>query len=246
MSEERRQDEAGTPAPKTPGPGGDAAAAKDTRASDASAGKAPVPSSGEAPAPPAGDTSAAPPAPAAASGSGAKGGGRPPGRGEGGREGSPGGKRGRGRRGRDRDRDQGRGSDTGRQAAPRGHGHGGAPRLVPIPPPDVLQRIVVQGDATVIIEWAEKIGKALRGKVQLANIRRIYGTLKRLQLGELDEGAQRELLLLRPRLAYAVKRQSSATGLAQVLDPALKLVSERAHLDQLVDFFEAILAYHRE
>jgi CRISPR type III-A-associated protein Csm2 len=122
----------------------------------------------------------------------------------------------------------------------------GPPRLVPIPPQDVLQKIVVQGDGEVLVEWGEKIGKALRGKVHLASIRRLYGTLKRLDLGAFDEAARRELLLLRPRLAYTVKRQSSATGLAQVLEPALRIVSSPDHLRNLIDFFEAILAYHRE
>jgi CRISPR type III-A-associated protein Csm2 len=109
-----------------------------------------------------------------------------------------------------------------------------------------VQKIVVHGDADVIVDWAEKIGKALRGKVQLSHVRRVYGTLKRLELGEFDDAARREILLLRPRLSYTVKRQSSATGLAQVLDPALRAVGAASHLKNLVDFFEAILAYHRE
>jgi CRISPR type III-A-associated protein Csm2 len=122
----------------------------------------------------------------------------------------------------------------------------GPPRLVPIPTQDVLQKIVIQGDGAVLVDWGEKIGKALRGKVHLATVRRIYGTLKRLELGAFDEAAKREMLLLRPRLAYTVKRQSSATGLAQVLEPALRIVAGPEHLRNLIDFFEAILAYHRE
>lgn len=124
-------------------------------------------------------------------------------------------------------------------------GHG-PHRLVPIPPPDVLQRIIVHADAETMVDWAEKIGKALRGKVHLALVRRIYGTLKRLQLGRFDDSSKRQLALLRPQLAYAVKRQSSATGLVQVLDPSIKLVASAPQLDHLVEFFEAILAYHRE
>lgn len=123
---------------------------------------------------------------------------------------------------------------------------GGQPRLVPIPPGDVLQQIVHAGQTDVLVDWGEKIGKALRGKVQLSHLRRIYGTLKRLELGPFDDAARREVALLRPRLSYTVKRQSSATGLAQVLDPALKIVASAEHLRNLVDFLEAILAYHRE
>jgi CRISPR type III-A-associated protein Csm2 len=117
---------------------------------------------------------------------------------------------------------------------------------VPIPPGDVLQKIVLLGDGEILVEWAEKIGKALRGKVQLSHLRKIYGTMKRLELGPFDDAVRKELSLLRPRLAYTVKRQTSATGLAQVLDPALKMATAPEHLRNLVDFFEAILAYHRE
>lgn len=118
---------------------------------------------------------------------------------------------------------------------------------MPIPPGDVLQKIIAQGDAEVLVDWAEKIGKALRGKVPMHLVRRIFGSLKRLELaGGFDDSHRRELALLRPQLAFAVKRQSSATGFAQVLDPALKLVSSAAQLRYLIDFVEAILAYHRE
>jgi len=111
----------------------------------------------------------------------------------------------------------------------------------------VLQKIIAQGDAETLVEWAEKIGKALRGKVPMHIVRRIFGTLKRLELKQgFDEASKRQLTLLRPQLAYAVKRQSSATGFAQVLDPALRLVQSGPQLAHLIDFVEAILAYHRE
>ena len=122
---------------------------------------------------------------------------------------------------------------------------------LPIPPADVLQKIIAQGDAETLVEWAEKIGKALRGKVPMHLVRRIFGTLKRVDLQQgakhtFDDAAKRQLALLRPQLAYAVKRQSSATGFAQVLDPALRLVQSAQQLGYLIDFVEAILAYHRE
>jgi CRISPR type III-A-associated protein Csm2 len=157
-----------------------------------------------------------------------------------------------GQRGGGRERGRGGGPQKGGDHRPQDRGPregqrpSGPPRLVPIPPQDVFQKIIAAGDGEVTVDWAEKIGKALRGKVHLAQVRRIYGTLKRLELGPFDDAARREILLLRPRLAYTVKRQASATGLAQVLEPALKLVVDRAHLTHLVDFFEAILAYHRE
>jgi CRISPR type III-A-associated protein Csm2 len=166
------------------------------------------------------------------------------GKGKGPRPGGP--PQGQQQRGGERQDARGHGAHGGHGGHGPGQRPGGPPRLVPIPPHDVLQRIVGAGDPEVTVDWAEKIGKALRGKVHLSQVRRIYGTLKRLELTPFDEAAKRELLLLRPRLAYTVKRQASATGLAQVLEPALRLVGDRAQLTHLVDFFEAILAYHRE
>ena len=38
---------------------------------------------------------------------------------------------------------------------------------MPIPPGDVLQKIIAQGDAEVLVDWAEKIGKAILEKVTI-------------------------------------------------------------------------------
>lgn len=65
---------------------------------------------------------------------------------------------------------------------------------------------------------------------------------------------RRELLLLKPRLAYQVGRaqqgiageRKGIIGLEPVLRRAIELVSDRTHFQHFVDYLEAIVAYHRE
>jgi CRISPR-associated protein Csm2 len=60
-------------------------------------------------------------------------------------------------------------------------------------------------------------------------------------------GCYRELLLLKPKLAYQARRAGRGmANLQQVLDPAIGLVgNDRERFQNFVDFFEAIVAYHR-
>jgi len=76
------------------------------------------------------------------------------------------------------------------------------------------------------------------------------------QRAEAVRRAQREFALLQPRLAYQAKRErgGAVQALSDELTPAIKLVL-KAKADKpdifyqrfrnFVDFFEAILAYHR-
>ena len=55
----------------------------------------------------------------------------------------------------------------------------------------------------------------------------------------------RQLLLLQPKLEYQARRQSEVTELKDVLITAIRLVDgKRERFAHLVEFFEAILAYH--
>ena len=139
-----------------------------------------------------------------------------------------------------------------------------------------LNAIIVQGDARVLITQAEVLGKQLAQQRLTTNqIRNIFGTVRRIEMNwpaerktEADcqraTRAQRDLLLLKPKMAYQAKREGRDKGqgvemLRQVLDPAIDLVAEQRELDpaidlvagqrerfqHFVDFFEAILAYHK-
>jgi len=127
--------------------------------------------------------------------------------------------------------------------------------------------LIITGNSTEAIEAlvlaAERIGKRLAGEVTTSQIRNIFGTVRTIEqdvksLNDADQlpiQVQRSLLMLRPKLAYQYGRVQArddgprkvAMGdLTQILSEAIGLVgSSVPHFRNFMDFFEAILAYHR-
>ncbi len=153
-------------------------------------------------------------------------------------------------------REYGRGPEPGRGGYDR-------PRQGPPPPqqpfprptPEQLQAIVQKGDAQTLVKSAEVVGKALaQMRLATSQIRGIFGTVRQIQMKwphGADEATAREairqLLLLKPKLAYQAARDTGrgVESLNQVLVPAIDLVTNREQFTHLVDYFEAILAYHK-
>jgi CRISPR-associated protein Csm2 len=120
----------------------------------------------------------------------------------------------------------------------------------------ILRSIIVDGNAQATVERAESLGKQLaEQKLSTSQIRGIFGTVRRIEMrwpehasAEQSKKAQRDLLLLKPKMAYQAKRERGrgVETLAGVLSDAIDLVGdERAYFQHFVDFFEAILAYHK-
>jgi CRISPR-associated protein Csm2 len=115
---------------------------------------------------------------------------------------------------------------------------------------------IMAGDANKLIEVAERLGQdfAKDGqgakKLSTSQIRNVFGEVKRLQMkGQFDQQAARELILLKPKLAYQAGRhnETKVPQLAEVLSKAIDRVgSDQERFERFVDFFEAILAYHRK
>ena len=96
-----------------------------------------------------------------------------------------------------------------------------------------------------MVDEAEKYGKQLSNNLTTSQIRNIYGAVKRIQMrGELDT---HKLLMLKPKLAYAAKRHGGGVNtLKDILTQAIDLVGDDSKkFSRFVDFFEAILAYHK-
>ncbi len=121
-----------------------------------------------------------------------------------------------------------------------------------------LRKIIVDGDAEELVKQADTLGKQLVKPLTTSQIRNIFGTVRRIAMNwpenaseEQARRAHRDLLLLKPKLAYQAKREGERKGrgvemLRQVLDPAIDLVEgRRERFQNFVDFFEAILAYHK-
>jgi CRISPR-associated protein Csm2 len=124
-----------------------------------------------------------------------------------------------------------------------------------------LQAIIQDGNNEVMVTQSEAVGKALARQLTSSQIRGIFGSVRRIELdwqsGEEEmtareserlRRAQREFALLQPRLAYQAKRErgQGVENLCAVLTPAMQLVgTDHTRFRNFVDFFEAILAYHK-
>jgi CRISPR-associated protein Csm2 len=98
-----------------------------------------------------------------------------------------------------------------------------------------------------LVADAEALASELRGELKSAQIRKIYGEVKSLEMefqnaGEIDSD---KIILLRPKLAYAANKKSEVRPLQQVLDACIRKVETPKDFTRFIDFFEAILAYHR-
>lgn len=119
-----------------------------------------------------------------------------------------------------------------------------------------IKRIITMEDgAETLVRYAEEIGRALARPLQgkelsTSQIRAIFGEVRRIE-GDWkinETRANRSLILLKPKMAYQAKRESgqAVSNLVKVLDPAINLVEgKEENFTRFVDFFEAILAYHK-
>jgi CRISPR-associated protein Csm2 len=133
-------------------------------------------------------------------------------------------------------------------------------------PPEKL-KLIITGETSeaiqTLIEVAESIGQHLAKSVTTSQIRNIFGTVRTIEQDvktleddqPLSIQVQRDLQMLRPKLAYQYGRvqgrdddpQKAAMGaLTGILSEAIALVgSDVRRFRNFMDFFEAILAYHR-
>ena len=119
-----------------------------------------------------------------------------------------------------------------------------------------LKAIIVSGDAEKLVRVAETVGTRLaEEKLSTSQIRAIFGEVRQIEAEwPIDcEKAERSLILLKPKMAYRARKEGgqAVKNLVSVLDPAVDLVTESKKEEKdrrfkwFVEFFEAILAYHR-
>lgn len=106
-------------------------------------------------------------------------------------------------------------------------------------------RVINEG-GEILVKEAEQLGERLARNLTTSQIRNIYGAVKKMQMkgGKLDT---HKLLMLKPKLAYAAKRHGGGVDtLKEVLTQAIDRVgNDQKKFNRFVDFFEAILAYHK-
>lgn len=127
---------------------------------------------------------------------------------------------------------------------------------VPIPDNNVITQIISKGDPEVLVSWADKIGKAIARQVTSSQIRNIFGAARQIQMrwASDPDSAYRDAVLLRPKLSYFAKRErgQGMASLERILAPALEEMGRgkdsaerQKRFNHFVDFFEAIVAYHK-
>jgi len=106
---------------------------------------------------------------------------------------------------------------------------------------------IISGDGRELVETSRMLGKDL-AKLELttSRIRNIFNEVKKMQMKGFDWN---KLLLLKPKLAYMAARPGAKEGarkMRDVLTVAIdKVNNDEKRFENFVNFFEAILAYHR-
>lgn len=112
---------------------------------------------------------------------------------------------------------------------------------------DFEEKWITTGINPDCIKFTKEFGKFLaENRLSSSQIRNVYGELKRIQMKGFNK-ERTSFLLLRPKMAYADKRNEGA-GLRQlkkVFDKAHELVESEDHFNHFMDFMEATLAYHK-
>lgn len=131
--------------------------------------------------------------------------------------------------------------------------------MSPLSANDVVQIITRDETAQLLVQRADAFGKELQGmNLSTSQIRSLFGEVRQIQ-GEWKMGndarkrALRRLMLLKPKMAYRAKRESgqAVKTLVEALNPAVDAVvtapsdKQDEYFDRFVQFFEAILAYHK-
>jgi len=137
------------------------------------------------------------------------------------------------------------------------------------------QKIIAHGNVEALVDIAKTVGGNLSRQLTTSQIRNIFGEVRRIEMdwplhtgpvkesgedaakaaekaAKADEGFRR-VVLLQPKLAYQARRERGrgVEELQQVLDPCIDEIRKapkeqrRLYFQRFVDFFEAILAYHK-
>jgi len=132
-------------------------------------------------------------------------------------------------------------------------------RLGAVPPEEI--EAIINGDVEKLVSLADRIGKGLARDLTTSQVRNFFGIVRRIESTveearrkaagtetfRLPDDAYRQLMLLKPKMAYQSRRTGwGVKKLSEILTPAIDHVGRDAgRFKNFVDFFEAILAYHK-
>ncbi|SFD80856.1 type III-A CRISPR-associated protein Csm2 [Thermophagus xiamenensis] len=109
---------------------------------------------------------------------------------------------------------------------------------------------ITKGVNQETVSFADELGKYLKeNNLTTSQIRNVFGEIKRIQIKGYEQ-EKPSFYLLKPKMAYAASRvdgfkSKGIKAFKEVFDLAHKNVIDDKTYKNFVDFFEAILAYHK-
>ena len=106
---------------------------------------------------------------------------------------------------------------------------------------------IIKGITQETVEFSDQLGRFIKEKgLSASQIRNVFGEIKRIQMKGF-ENERASFYLLKPKIAYAAKRQNDVgiVTLKKYFDLAHQEVTDARTYQNFVDFFESILAYHK-
>jgi CRISPR-associated protein Csm2 len=100
----------------------------------------------------------------------------------------------------------------------------------------------------LLVRDAENIAGSIKGELKNAQLRRIYGEVKKMEMDfKKHEGPfpKDRVVMLKPRLAYAASKKYEVILIKNIFTKCIDKIHDRDDFIKFVSFFEAILAYHR-
>lgn len=101
-----------------------------------------------------------------------------------------------------------------------------------------------------LVKDAEAFGSYLKQqRLETNQVRKFLDAINRLKSDLADTGdfskIETDVVLLKPKLAYAAARQKSAKPLSDVMSAAIDKVYNKEDFERLVQLIESIIAYHK-
>ena len=115
--------------------------------------------------------------------------------------------------------------------------------------PEVFEKSILTigiKDTDKLKKWGHYLSEG-KNSIKTSQLRKFFGAVKKIQAD--FDNAKTEIVLLSPKLAYAVGRNkgSKLEDLYKVLQPLIDDIKEdKLKFKQFVNVFEAIVAYHKE
>jgi len=103
-------------------------------------------------------------------------------------------------------------------------------------------KVLEKGNEKLLVEYAEIEGiNCVLHKLTITQIRKFLDAIKKITKENFKSD---EVVLLKPKLAYSVGRESKVLPLMEVLEPCIDKVNDWNTFKRFVQFIESIVAYH--